>query len=349
MARVLLRDVAARAGTSPATASKVLNDVPNSGIPEATAVRVRAAAAALGYVPLASGRSLRRRRTDTVALIAHDLTPFSAEIIAGVEAVAADSGLTTVLALHDGDPAREAQHLRLGLRGQVDAMVVVPALGRRNLAAYEALAGLGVPVVFVDRYVPGFPAHYVGTRNEEAAYRLTRYLIDQGARVIAGVSGPSEVTALEERWWGFRRALGDAGLPGGGHSGSEQAGDRQTWLARLLAARPRVEAVFWSSYQYIQPHLQSLAEAGMRVPADVRFAGFDPVSLSLSRLEDYRAIGAISGPWPVAIQPGYQMGRQALQLLVGILGGQAYGEPRQVLLDPRYEWFDPAATAKVIP
>ncbi|MHB0878633.1 MAG: LacI family DNA-binding transcriptional regulator [Anaerolineae bacterium] len=346
MARVLLKDVAALAGTSPATVSKVLNDMPDSGIPEATAARVRSAAATLHYVPLASGRSLRRRRTDTVALIAHDLTPFTAEIVAGVEAAAAGSGLTTVLALHGGDSTLEAQHLRLGLRGQVDGMVVVPARGRRNLDVYESLSRHGVPVVFVDRYVPGYAAHYVGTRNEEAAYRLTRALIEQGARAIAGVAGPSEVTALEERWLGFRRALSEAGLPyDEGLYGERLHEGQRAWLLRVLAARPRVEGIFWSSYQYIQPHLQVLAAAGARVPADIRFTGFDPVSLSLSRLEDYQAIAAISGPWPVAIQPGYEMGRQALQIVLSVLGGQTYEEPRRVLLEPRYEWFTPCPPA----
>jgi len=340
MARVLIKDVAALAGTSPATVSKVLNDVPDSGIPEETAQRVRWAAEKLKYVPLSTARSLRRRRTDTVALVAHDLTSFTAEIVRGVEAVASSAGLSTVLALHGGDLRLERQHLQLGLRGQVDGLVVVPARGTRSTDVYDELSRHNVPFVFVDRYIPGYPAHYVGTRNEEAAYRLTGTLIRQGARLIGGITGDEGNTALDERRQGFRRAIEEAGLPYDRALDSMSGREEQSeWLARMLAHRPRVDGLFWTSYQYIQPLLPLLAAAGVKVPDDIRFAGFDPVSLHLSRLEDYQGISIIAGPWPVAIQAGYEMGRLALGILLQALGGHVFLEPERVLLEPRYEWL----------
>lgn len=346
MARVLIKDVAALAGTSPATVSKVLNDVPDSGITEETAQRVRWAAEKLRYVPLSSARSLRRRRTETVALVAHDLTSFTAEIVRGVEAVASGAGLSVVLALHGGDLGLEAQHLQLGLRGQVDGMVVVPARGGHSTALYDELSRHNVPFVFVDRYVPGYPAHYVGTRNEEAAYRLTTSLIRRGARVIGGVTGYRGNTALEERWQGFRRAIEEAGLsydPALDSMGSR--GDEPAWVRRLLAYQPRVEGLFWSSYQYIQPVLPIFAAARLRVPDDIGCAGFDPVSLHLAQKEDYEGVRTITGPWTAAIQAGYEIGRLALGIVLQALGGHVFAEPERILLEPRYEWLVDDSTA----
>lgn len=340
MKRVLIKDVAALAGASPATVSKVLNDVPDSGIPEETAERVRWAARKLRYVPLSSARSLRRQRTDTVALIAHDITPFTAEIVRGVEASASQHNFSTVLALHGGDIELEAKHLQMGLRGQVDGLIVVPARGRHNLDLYNDLKERRVPFVFVDRYIPDYPADYVGTKNEEAAYKLTRTIIAQGADVIGSMFGAKGNTALDERRVGFHRALQEVGLPYEESSlpEADQLAQEQL-LERWLARRPRINGLFWSSYQYIQPHLAILAAHSVRVPEDIRFAGFDPVSLTLSRLEHYQALQIIHGPWPAAIQPGYEMGHQAFEIVVRALGGQHEQGEQRILLEPRYEWL----------
>ncbi|MCL6431415.1 MAG: LacI family transcriptional regulator, partial [Anaerolineae bacterium] len=196
MGRVSIKHVAALAGTSPATVSKVLNNAANSGIPESTAQRVRWAASKLQYVPLATARSLRSRRTGTIGVILHDLSPHAASIVLAIEQAAAERGMFTVLALHKDSSELESQALLMGLRGQVDGLVVLPARHNNNQRLYDLLRRQGVPFVFVDRYVPGYDADYVGVQNEVAAYRLTRLLINQGCRTIRAIFGASGNTAL---------------------------------------------------------------------------------------------------------------------------------------------------------
>ncbi|MGQ9554534.1 MAG: LacI family DNA-binding transcriptional regulator [Anaerolineae bacterium] len=356
MKRVLIKDVAALAGASPATVSKVLNDVPDSGIPEETAERVRRAACDLGYFPSSPARALRCQRTQTIAIVTHDLTPFTAEIIKGVEGAAQAYDLTTVWATHKEDNDLEAKQLLMGLRGQVDGLIVVPARCNRNQRLYDELKRRQVPFVFVDRYVPDYEANYVGTCNEEAAYRLTQALIAQGAQVIACVSGMRGNTALQERCAGYHRALQEAGLPmDWGLLGPAPGESQAEGVQRLLSRRPRVEGVFWSSYQYIQPHLALFRSRGLRVPYDILFAGFDKITLSVSSPEDYDGFSVLCAPCPTAVQPGCEMGCRALELLVQHFGdGATMGMPQRVILEPTYECMptmlhlDPIQTRRCI-
>ncbi|MBI3974555.1 MAG: LacI family DNA-binding transcriptional regulator [Chloroflexi bacterium] len=339
MKRVSIHDVAARAGTSPATVSKVLTAMPGSGIPEVTAERVRRVVRELGYAPWSPARSLRRRRTETIGIITYDLSLFFADVVKGVEAAALEHGLTTVLATHGDDGALEARHLQLALRGQVDGLVVVPARSNRNQRVYDDLKARGVPFVFVDRYIPDYEGDYVGTENETAAYRLTRALIVQGASVVGCVAGRGGNTALVERVAGYRRAVAETGLPHDDDLCVTSPGSQVETVGRLLDRRPRVNGVFWASYAYMQPSLSALAARGIQVPRDVRFAGFDTVNLSLSCLEDYEALRVIGAPWPAAIQPGQELGRRALALLAQALAREGEAAPQQIRLEPHYEWL----------
>lgn len=337
MRRVTIGQVATLAGTSISTVSKVLNNVPNSGIPERTAQRVRHAAEQLQYIPLATARSLRHQSTRTIAVMAHDLSPHAASIIAGVEETAAARQYATVLALHRDQAELEGKNLLIALRGQVDGLIVLPARGGANVRLYELLRRQGVPFVFVDRHIPGFEAHYVGVRNEEAAYRLTRALIVQGARRIRGIFGWRGNTALEQRYLGFRRALVEADLCSPTDTDIARWGEYGAcWMQECLELRPPVDGLFWGTYHYLQPVLNVLVSRGLRVPEDLHFAGFDKVRLVLSDHDDYEALRAIAAPWPAAIQPSYEMGRRASELLFRSLEGTALDATEQILLDPYY-------------
>lgn len=342
--RASIKDVAALAGTSPGTVSKVLNEMPGSGISAPMAERVRRSAKDLRYAPSPAARSLRRRRTQTLAILANDLLPFAASVVQGVTAAARTRGYTTVLALHGEDASLEAQQLQLGLHGQVDGLVVIPARSG-NQAPYDELRSRDIPFVFVSRYLSGLAADFVGLENERAACRLTRMLIEQGADKIAYMDAPGPRSSTQiERFAGFRRALIEAGLqPVDDEMVTSPADSKASHLTRLLQQRPRVNGIFWASYFHIEPALLVLAEHGIRVPGDIRFAGFDPIHLVLFANEDYRALKVLDAPWPTALQPGFTMGQRALELLVQRLDGSPLPTPHHIALEPSYQWL-PTAT-----
>jgi LacI family transcriptional regulator len=341
--RSSIRDVAARSGTSPTTVSKVLNETPGSAIPLATRDRVLHAARELQYAPSAAAQSLRRRRTRTIGVVTGDLGPFSADIVDGVAAAAEARGQSTILALHREEPELEARQLQLGMRGQVDGLVVVPARHSPNVAAYDALRERGVPFVFVNRHLPGYAADYVGLANEAAAAQLTRGLLAAGATTLAFMSGAAALgsTAMAERFGGFRRALAESGRDPADDALLARPGEEKaTFLDRLLRGRPRVDGLLWGSYYQIGPALRVMARHGIRVPDDVRFAGFDRISLTLTDEDEYRALRVLQAPWPTAIQPGRAMGERAVHLLLDAAHDQPAGAPRRLLLQPEYRWLD---------
>jgi DNA-binding LacI/PurR family transcriptional regulator len=344
--RASIKDVAALADSSSATVSKVLTGMLGSGIPEETAQRVRQAAKKLNYVPLSSAQQLRQQRTQTIAILLAELVPFTSDITHGIQAQAMASGLTTVLGLHGNDNAVEAQHLRMGLRGQVDGLIIAPAHQNRNHHVYEELKNRGVPFVFVDNYLPDYDADYVGLRNEEAAYHLTRTLISQGTTVIGGIFNSGVTlentggnTALHERFLGYRRALAEAHLSDDERLCVPLPGEGlDEMFVRLLTSQPVADGVLWASYQFMQPTLSWLAARSIHVPGDLRFAGFDKVLLTLSTAEDYQSLQVIREPWPAAVQPGYEMGERALELLRQAMAGNMPKKRQHILLPPHYEW-----------
>ena len=341
--RVSISDVAAKAGTSISTVSKVLSNARGYRISEATARRVKEAARELNYRPSSTARQLRFQRTDTIGIIVPFLTtPFYVDIIRGIQEVMWENGRTVVLAISDEESALERRHLTMALQRRVDGLLVVPARNNENADLYDELKDAGIPFVFVDRCLPDYEANYVGTDNREGAYRATRYLLAQGARKICHIGGRGGNTALVERFRGYRKALEEEGieldpsLVGGGVPAEiDQA------VRRFVAIRPRIEGAFMCSYLYLRMALPALIDVGIRVPTDLRMVGFDSVFFSLSDGSDYGATKAITAPLPTVIQPRYEIGCKAAEILLADLSQGGTETFRQIRLAPRYERIDP--------
>jgi LacI family transcriptional regulator len=155
-----ISDVAQRAGVSTMTVSRVLN---NSGYAsEETRARVLAAADALGYMPDALARSLRVKRTQTLALVLTDITnPFFTTVARGVEDAASAEGFSVMFCNTDESEEEEARYVRMLLERQVDGLLLVPACSSARSA--EAALGRGKPVVVLDRLVKGVEVDTVRT------------------------------------------------------------------------------------------------------------------------------------------------------------------------------------------
>ena len=190
-----IRDVAQRAGVAPITVSRVVN---NSGyVSQAARQRVEAAIADLNYVPNTLARSLRFKKTRVLALIVTDITnPFWTTVARGVEDVANAHGFNLILCNTDEDEAKQNDYLQVLLQKRVDGFVLVPT---RNAAqAIRLIQAQNVPVVVVDREVPGVDVDIVRSDSEGGAFLLTRHLLDLGHRRIAALSGPDHVVLAEK-------------------------------------------------------------------------------------------------------------------------------------------------------
>jgi LacI family transcriptional regulator len=278
-----IRDVAEQAGVSPATVSRVLN----GGYPVAklTRAQVEKAVRDLGYVRNAHAQALRGTSTSVVGVIIHDVAdPYFAEIVAGIQEAAADSGALVVVCNSLRNPDSELRYVEM-LRGQrVD--VIVLAGGAIEDTAYrralqrqaQELHRQGTPIVMCGRY--SLKTHAVLPDNRGGADRLTRHLLEWGHRRIAEITGPPLFSTTEERSAGHRGAMLAAGLERdpsltlAGHftrDGGYEA-------ARALIGRlGDCTAIVAANDLMAVGALAALREAGLRVPGDVSLVGFDDV------------------------------------------------------------------------
>jgi LacI family transcriptional regulator len=296
-------DVARRAGVAAITASRVVND--SGPVSAKVRGRVEQAVAELGYVPNSIARSLRLKRTDTIALVLTDMTnPFFTTVARGVEDAASDAGLMLIVCNTDERDVDEHRYVEMLLQRQVDGILLVPA--RSGAFAIGQCAGQGTPVVVVDRRLKDRVADVVRGDSRGGAFELGKLVASLGHRTTAVLSGPRSVSTADDRVTGFRAALAEAG----------------GMARRALSVNPRPTALFAANNFIAIGVLQELDAMGVRVPEDVAVVGFDDLPPAM-----------VTFPFlTVAAQPAYEMGQRSVAILLERLSGGAKPKFREVVL-----------------
>ena len=318
-----IHDVAKRAGVAPITVSRVINHSGYSS--QDTRERVEAAIAELEYVPNRLARSLRSKRTNTLALILTDITnPFFTTVARGVEDTASDAGFTVVFCNTDESETEEQKYLQVVLQQQVDGILLVPA--RSTPESVEMIQKQGTPVVVLDRKMPpDTEVDVVRCENVEGAYQLVKLLIGLGHRQIAVVSGPKIVSTAEDRVVGYCQAMTEAGLGSTTDlicygAFTQDSGYEMT--RQVLAIKPQPTAIFAANNLIGIGALKALQDAGLRVPEDVAMVSYDDLPANLVTFPFFT----------VAVQPAYEMAKKATQLLLARLTGSAPTPCQEVIL-----------------
>jgi DNA-binding LacI/PurR family transcriptional regulator len=309
-----LEMVAARAGVSRATVSRVVNGSPKV-TPERLAA-VNAAIAELNYVPNRAARSLARSRTESIALVIPETTtrvfadPFFATLIQGVAMhLATTDYMLSIVVASEANPEKTRRYLT---GGSVDgALVVSHHSGDHSHARLEH----SLPVVYTGR-----PQHvdeatvYVDVDNIEGGARVaTRHLIERGRTHIATIAGPADMPAGFDRELGWRRAMNDAGLDTSLIEwGDFSPASGAMAMRRLLARKTPIDAVFAANDQMALGAYTVLAEAGLRIPDDVAVVGYDDDSLA----------AAASPSLTTMHQSPAELGGTMAQTLVRMINGE---------------------------
>jgi DNA-binding LacI/PurR family transcriptional regulator len=315
-----LEQVAALAGVSRATVSRVVNGSPK--VSPALRAQVERAVAKLGYVPNRAARSLVTRRADSVALVVSEphtrflSEPFFAGMVRGVSAALAETGIQLLLLVAHDLPDRGRLE-RYVVGGHVDGVLLASLHNDDPLPG--VLERAGVPAVLVGRPAGTGPASYVDADNRGGARQAVDHLARQGRRRIATITGPQDMGVGQDRLDGYRDGLRAAGLAGG--DDLVEAGDfteegGAAAMGRLLERPGRpVDAVFAASDLMAAGTLRTLRAAGRRVPDDVAVVGF----------EDSAVARYTQPPLTTVRQPIEEMGRQATRLLLAKVAGEAAG------------------------
>ncbi|NDL57195.1 LacI family DNA-binding transcriptional regulator [Phytoactinopolyspora mesophila] len=285
--RYTVKDVAARAGVSPATVSRVLGGT--YPVAASTRTRVMRAVRELDYVANAQARALKGATSKTIAFVVNDVTgPFFAHVAQGVEKQATEEGrLCLVCTTHD-DTARELAVIDLMREQSADAVILVGGgietdeYRDRMVHLAHSLDKAGSRLVLCGRPSLGddVPATVVEYDNEGGAYSMTSHLLSQGHRKIAYLGAHTSLTTTTARINGFTRAHTDMGLEVDSEliiEGRFLHSFGLTATRRLLAERPDVTAIFAATDMVAAGVLQALRQSDVRCPEDISVVGYDDV------------------------------------------------------------------------
>jgi LacI family repressor for deo operon, udp, cdd, tsx, nupC, and nupG len=315
MPRPTIDEVARIAGVSIATVSRCLH-MPDIVAP-ATLDRVLAAVRVTGYTMNAAAQSLRQRRSNTVLVVVPGIcNAFFAEILGGIEKVASQAGLTMLIGDTGRDKAREESYVRFLLNGRADGALLL-ADPQADWFAVPTANDKGIkPVVTISEVGPGQRTLAVSIDNEAAAHAAVAWLIGQGHRRIAHVTGPRHNILTGARIDGYRRALREAGVgidPQYEFTGNfDVPGGRRAFDALSTLPEPPT-AVFCSNDETAMGFIAAAHAQGVNVPRDISVVGFDDIHFAQSYIPALTTVR----------QPRAEMGAEAMRLLLAVIANEA--------------------------
>lgn len=316
-----IRDVAHQAGVSVTTVSHVINET--RFVSDELRQRVLAAMADLDYQPNALARSLRRKQTHTLGMILPDsANPFFAEVAHSIERASFARGYNAILCNSGGDLDKELVYANVLMEKQVDGIIFVAAgLSTEHI---QAILAREVPLVVVDRDLPGIEVDAVLCDNLGGGYAATQHLIQLGHRRIGCITGPSDVTPSAERVMGYRRALAEKGQPVDEtliQRGDFQFASGATAMHYFLSLPEPPTAVFACNDLMAIGAISAATELRRRVPDDLAVVGFDDVALA----------SFSNPPLTTIAQPKQEMGELAIDLLLARAADRAAPPQRRLL------------------
>src|SRR5713226_6344900 len=308
---VTLKAVAAHVGLSPGTVSAVLNDAPSAKhIPKVTRERIVAAARKLDYRPNFFARSLRKQRTFTIGVIAHEIGDgYSSTIIAGIEDSARQRDYFFVTGVHRHDRELFEKYSRLLLQRGAEGIITLDF----NLAH-----SLPVPAVAIPGHTQNEGVTNIVLDHRHAAELALSHLMELGHREIAVLKGHPESADSEHRWNAVEEVAREMGLrfdpelvlqidstdstPNVGYPYGKQ----------LIEKKRRFTALF--AYNDISAigAIRAFEEAGLQVPRDISVVGFDDIPVAAFH---YPSLTTVR-------QPLRRMGEIAVEVLVARIEGE---------------------------
>jgi LacI family repressor for deo operon, udp, cdd, tsx, nupC, and nupG len=316
-----MKDVAEKAGVSTATVSRALTNPEK--VSAATRQKVEQAVQAVGYAPQGLARNARRGETQTILVIVPDICdPFFSEMIRGIEVTAAQAGYLVLI----GDCAHQNQQertfLNLMLARQIDGMVLLGSQLPFDASADEQ-RNLP-PMVMANEFAPEMSLPSVHIDNLTAAFEAVNHLLQLGHKQVACIAGPEDMPLCQYRLQGYVQALRRSGLtvdPTYIVRGDFTFDAGVAAINQLLSLPQPPRALFCHSDIMALGAMSQARRLGLRVPQDLSIVGFDDIELS--RYCD--------PPLTTVAQPRYQIGREAMLLLLEELQGKRVNSGSRLL------------------
>lgn len=331
---VSIVDVAKAAGVSNKTVSRVVNREPNVTL--ATQKKVEKAIADLGYVPNMAARSVRSNRSNTLGIITDFIstTPYSGDIIRGIQDWAEENGRTALLTNTNGDIDKERRIWRTFQAHRIEGVLYASMYHREVSPSPE---GVSLPTVLVNCH-PVAPNGYASIEPDDyqGSYDLTTYVLGRGHRRIGYIRLNPRLLGAELRLSAFRDAIAAAGLAGAnveirlgmeGEIGQETDHTFEVARTMLSAPNPPTALICGNDEMALQAYLAALG-LGLRIPQDISILGFD----------DFKTVSTALKPELTTVAlPYYELGYRGADRLNRIISGEPLKQDHLVLACPIIE------------
>jgi len=322
MVTITIKDVAALAGVSVATTSRVLSGNPATSADARS--RVHAAAAELDYLPNAQARALRSTRTHAIGLLVPDVrNPFFADLAHTVEQAALVHGFVTLLGNANERKDQQDRYLDNLIARRVDGIIVAP-LGDGS-GSIRSVVAREIPAVFIDRTIDGIELPSVTTDSDTGIREAVDHLAALGHTRIGYIAGPQSTSTGRERHASFVRAAGARHLsldPALIVFGDFQAESGSAAVRTLLALNEPPTALLVADSPMAIGAIGAIQKLGLRIGTDVALVSFDDI--------DWLAL--LDPPVSVIAHSVADMGRIAVDMLRTVIDG---GTPESVRLPSR--------------
>jgi LacI family transcriptional regulator len=324
MPDLTLEDVAQQAGVSRSTVSRVVNDQPN--VRESVRKRVLEVIRDTGYHPNAAARTLASQRSWMIGLVlprgvsSFFTDPYFPRLTQGIAQACNHHNYTLALFLVSSKEDEEKIFPRVSRKGLLDGILVQS--GQPDEQLIDRLVKAGIPLVIAGRPFHTNNISYIDVDNIDAADNAVSHLVRLGYKRIGTIAGPVTSTVGLDRKEGYRKALIERGREVDEalivEADFTEAGGYYA-MRQLLTARP--DAVFTASDIMAIGAMRAVREAGLNIPGEVAFVGFDDLPLA-----------TLSNPQLTTIrQPIVQFGSKALEILIDLIEN-GIQPPRRVIL-----------------
>lgn len=319
-----IHDVARKAGVSSATVSRVLAG--NESVNLQLRTRVLDAVRELNYRPNRVAQSLRIQKSSTIGLIIPDIqNALFLSLVRAVEDLAYTHQFTVILCNTDDNPKKQKSYLDIMQSQQAAGIIVVPT-SPKDAKVLSPIQAAGTPIVLVDREVAGFEADTVIVDNVRGTHLAITHLMGLGKERIAILAGPQTLTPGRERLQGYYAAFSDMGVDPSSELvkiGTFKRDSGYELTHQLMNSPHPPDAIFASNNLMTLGCLRALHELHIRIPDQVALVGFDDMPWA----ED------LNPPLTAITQPSYELGQQALELLLSRIKNPN-ASYRKVILQP---------------
>jgi len=303
-----IHDIAKKLNISASTVSRALND--NPLISEVTRKKIKKTAAAMGYRPNNLAANFRTKRTNTIGVIVPLINRhFFSSVISGIEDVAYTQGFAVTISQSNDNFYKETKIAQTLFANRVDGLIISIGMETTRFDHLKLFSERNIPLVFFDRMVEGIQAHKILVDDFGGALKVTRHLIDQGAKKIAHIGGPVNLNIYRDRRAGYLQALKEAGFEINESliiHNSLRLNEGTKALKKLIETKIPFDAIFCANDTTALSSIIHLKKIGLKVPDDIAVMGFsnEPFSEFVTP-----SISTVK-------QPGVQMGRKAAELII---------------------------------